>query len=76
MNKWQVLMEFIKEQAEEFDLHIWYSEELEWCFISDHRGKRYKITIKNTIDEVRELIQKIKHREVIGVSEFTHIKHA
>jgi hypothetical protein len=73
MNQWKTIMEFILEQAEEFEIHIWYSMELEWCFIS-FRGFRWKITSDCTIDEIRELIENIKHDRIISARELHHIE--
>jgi hypothetical protein len=71
MTKWELIMEYILEHENE--LHLWYSMELQWCFISTPDGNRYKITPSCSLDEVREFVLNVVLKKTIHVRKYAHI---
>lgn len=51
-------------------LHIWFSAEEEWCFISS-KGQRIKITPKINFSEAVEVVQIMKSARMIKFDEET-----
>jgi hypothetical protein len=51
-------------------LHIWFSAENEWCFISS-KGQRIRITPKINFSEAVEVVQIMKSARMIKFNEET-----
>jgi hypothetical protein len=57
-NQWDIKLDYILLQAK--SIHKWYSRELEWCFLTDVNGNRYRIDPTMTMEHIGGIIEKIK----------------
>lgn len=50
-------------------IHKFYSIELNWCFLTDVKGNRYKITGKTPLSDLKETVELINK-----IGQFKHLR--
>lgn len=57
---WVTIVKMLEEKDLADILHKRYSVEQGWCYLTDNRGTRYKITSKTSITEFNKIISDIR----------------
>lgn len=65
---WRHTLNYILEETE--DIHRFYSIELGWCFLTDKQGERHRLDDTMELEEIMNLIEKIKKINSYGYKSF------
>jgi hypothetical protein len=65
---WRHTLNYILEETE--DIHRFYSIELGWCFLTDKQGERHRVDDTMELEEIMNLIEKIKKINSYGYKSF------
>jgi hypothetical protein len=60
MNDWKETMDIVLEQCK--GMHLWYSIDEGWCYITDPRGQRHRIDSSMKGWEVFQELERVKQR--------------